>query len=123
MPPIWFCLDCEGIAYGWARGACIHCGSPRVVATDCLAESEGSAPKYRLLFLSNREWTHLEAVAILAGRSPRDLLAEREQMEVVLIREEAGGHGCLVLLKTAPNGEGLTNRASESTEETWVLIR
>ncbi len=123
MPPIKFCLDCEGIAYGWARGACIHCGSPRVVATGCAASSKEQPSNYRLLFFSNREWTRLEAVATLAGRSLDELLAEREGMEVVLIREESVGHGRLVLLKTVSDFERLTREASESTKGARMLTR
>lgn len=101
MPPIWLCVECEGVAYGWARGGpCIYCGDPRVVATDGISEPSRAAPDYRLLCFTDRQWAQLEAESILAGQSPRDRIAEREGMEVVLIREEPVQHGQLVLLKT-----------------------
>lgn len=101
MPPIWFCLDCKGIAYGWASGRpCIYCGSSHVVTTYPTSDSEESVPDYHLLSLSKRQWLELEAEAILAGKSPHEQLAEREQAEVILIRDEPVEHGKLTLLKT-----------------------
>jgi hypothetical protein len=94
-----------------------------VVATGCAASSKREPSNYRLLFFSNREWSRLEAVATLAGRSLDELLAEREGMEVVLIREESVGHGRLVLLKTASDLERLTKEASKSARGVRVLIR
>lgn len=102
MSPIWLCIECEGVAYGWARGPCIHCGSPRVVATEAIADANENAPDYRLVLLTNKKWAQLEAEAILAGQSPHELIAERERMEVVLTRNEPVRHGQLILLKTGP---------------------
>lgn len=99
MPPIWLCPDCRNVAYGWARGPCIHCGSRRVVSTDPSVQLDENSLIHQLLYLSDKEWAQLEAEAVLAGLSTRALLAEREQREVVLIRDEPVRHGRLVLLK------------------------
>lgn len=103
MPAVWFCLDCEGVAYGWAQGPCIYCGSSQVISTHPNEHPPSeSMSNYRLILIRDREWAQLEAEAIISGRSSRELLAEREQMEVVLIRDEPVEHGQLVLFKTSP---------------------
>lgn len=102
MPPIWFCLDCEGVAYGWAQGPCIHCGSSRLVSTRPIPPSTEHTSDYRLLLFTSKARARLEAEAILAGLTPSDLLTEQEEGEIVLIREEPVGDGLLVLVKTDP---------------------
>ena len=99
MPPIWLCPDCEGVAYGWARGPCIHCGSARPVSTDPAGCLDDRPTEYRLLFFSEKAWAQLEAESIVAGKSARELIAEREQAVVVLVRHEPVDHGELVLLR------------------------
>lgn len=99
MPPIWLCPDCEGVAYGWARGPCIHCGSDRFVSTDPGAFREKSPSEFQLLFFTQKAWAQLEAEAIVSGKSARELVAEREEAEVVLIRDEPVDRGQLVLLR------------------------
>ena len=101
MPPVWLCPDCEGVAYGWARGPCIHCGSERIVSTDPAGVLDDRPTEFRLLFFPEKKWAQLEAEAIIAGKSPRELVAQREKAEVVLIRDEPVDRGHLVLLKVA----------------------
>lgn len=102
MPPIWFCLDCERVAYGWAPGgSCIYCDGPNVVGTEG-ATYKGEPPTdYRLVFLPRSQWTQLEAEAILKDTSVRELLVEREGAPVERIRDEPVQHGKLVLLRTS----------------------
>jgi hypothetical protein len=102
MPPIWLCPDCEGVAYGWARGPCIYCGSDRFVSTDPSGILDERPSEFRLIFFTEKAWAQLEAEAIIAGKSPPALVAEREGAEVVLSRKEPVDHGQLVLLKAEP---------------------
>ncbi len=100
MPPIQLCLDCEGVAYGWARGHhCIYCGGARVVATDDVYRPDENPTDYRLVFLSPKHWAQLEVAAILAHRTPGELLSEREHAPIILIRAEPVQDGKLVLLQ------------------------
>ncbi len=102
MPPVWLCPDCEGVAYGWARGPCIYCGSDRFVSTDPASVMDDRPQEFRLLHFTYTAWAQLEAEAIVAGKSPRELIAEREAAEVVLIRDEPSDKGQLVLLRADP---------------------
>ncbi len=117
MPPMWFCLDCEGVAYGWAPGGdCIYCGGPNVVGTDGATYKREPPTDSRLLFIPPRRWTELEAEAILADKSIRDLLAEREGAPVVRIRDEPVQHGKLVLLRIDREPAGNSARRVEELE-------
>lgn len=118
MPPIWFCLDCEGVAYGWAPGGdCIYCDGPNVVGTD-EATYKGEPPTdLRLVFVPPWRWAELEAEAALADRSIRDLLAELEGAPVVRIRDEPVQHGKLVLLRVNRGHTG--NSRSHIEELEW----
>lgn len=100
MPPIWLCLDCEGVAYGWAKGhPCIYCGGPHLVGTDEVYRPEVNLTGYRLVFLHPRQWAQVEVAAILAHQSTRELLSKREQAPIILIRDEPVQDGKLVLLR------------------------
>ena len=100
MPPIWLCLDCEGVAYGWARGyPCIYCGSSRLVGTDVVYYPDENPTDYRLVFLPPKQWAQLEAEALLADKTCSELLSEREQAPVVLICDERVQGGKLVLFR------------------------
>lgn len=102
MPPVWLCPDCKGVAYGWARGPCIHCGSERIVCSEPGGVLGYGPSEFRLLSFTEKAWAQIEAEAILAGKSTRELMAEREGAEVVLMREEPVDHGQLVLFKVRP---------------------
>lgn len=97
--PIWLCTECEGVAYGWARGPCIHCGSPRIVGTDVIRTPNEFAPHYRLVHFTAKQWAQFAAEVVVAGRPPQEMVAEREGVEVVLMREEPVANGQLFLLK------------------------
>ncbi len=100
MPPIWFCLECERVAYGWAMSeSCIYCESPRVRATDEVYFREPRPTDYRLLFVPPKQWAELEAESARADKSPRELIAERENAPVERIRDEPVQHGKLILLR------------------------
>ena len=117
MPPMWFCLDCEGVAYGWAPGGdCIYCGGPNVVGTDEATYKREPPTDSRLLFIPPRQWAELEAEAILADKSIRDLLAEREGAPVVRIRDEPVQHGKLVLLRIGREHAGNSSPRVEEWE-------
>lgn len=102
MPPIWLCPDCEGVAYGWARGPCIYCGSTRLVSTDPAGCLDDRPTEFRLLFFTEKAWARIEVESIVAGKSTIELIAEREQAAVVLMRHEPVDHGQLVLLRPRP---------------------
>ena len=104
MVPIWICLDCENISFGWAQGDCIYCGSSRVIGTD---NNAGGLPGYRLLYLAPREWRALTEEAQQKKVTPRGLIAAREQAQPLLIRQLANNQGHLVLLKTGTDSKRL----------------
>ena len=103
MAPIWLCLDCEGVAYGWARtGSCIYCGESRVVGTDDGYRPDENPTDYRLLFLHPRQWAKVEAAATLAHKTPREFLSKREEASVIFICDEPVQNGKLILLPKLP---------------------
>lgn len=108
MPPVWLCPDCHGVAYGWATGPCIHCGSNRTVSSDPAGVLGYQESELRLRFFTQKAWAQLEAEAIIAGQSTRELIAEREKAEVVMMRREPVDNGQLVLLR--PNAETSQSR-------------
>ena len=123
MAPIWLCLDCEGVAYGWARShSCIYCGKSRVVGTDDAYRPDENPADYRLLLFHPREWAQVEAAAIRADQTPQELLSECEQAPIILIRDEPVQGGKLILLPKLPTdgkagpepAEGNTDRNRES---------
>lgn len=98
LAPIWLCLDCEGVAYGWARAqSCIYCGEHRVIGTDDVYSPDENPTRYRLLFFHPRQWAQVEAAATRAHQTPRELLSEREAAPVILICDEPVQDGKLVL--------------------------
>ena len=119
LAPIWLCLDCEGVAYGWARShSCIYCGKSRVVGTDATYRPDENPTDYRLLFLHPKQWAQVEATAILVHQTPRELLSEREQAPIILIRDEPVQNGKLILLpKPPPDGKAGPGPAEGNTDK------
>lgn len=100
MAPVWLCLKCEGLAYGWSEGPCIHCGSPHVIGTEESQWQTDITARYDLLLIPAKAWEKLLAEAGAADRSPAELLAEREDAVVVSVRIDPVSNGRLVLLDT-----------------------
>lgn len=118
MPPIWFCLDCERVAYGWAPGGdCIYCGGPNVVGTDEATYKREPPTNSRLLFIPPRQWSELKGKALRANKSISDLLAEQEGAAVDRIRDEPVQHGKLVLLRVDRKSVGNSSQPVEGLEQ------
>lgn len=98
MPPIWACIDCRGIAYGWARCACIYCGSERVVGSHTEHACDGGPTDFRLVLVPAREWAAVKNEAHAPADDPVDVIARRFDMQVVWSCPDPSGHGHLILL-------------------------
>jgi hypothetical protein len=118
MAPKWLCLECEGIAYGWAHGPCPYCDSPQLVGTEEAYHLEDPPTDYRLIFYPQKQWRTIEAEATLAAKSPRELLVQHERAPVVRILNEPLNDGRLVLFERQPsNHDAGIGHLSESGNE------
>lgn len=99
--PIWLCLDCNRVSYGWSKGIpCSYCGSSHVastIAAGAPSERTDSAPAHYLVYLNARQWKELNVEADRAGQSVRTLLATREHADVFSICDEPTSDGKLVV--------------------------
>ena len=100
---LWLCLECNGVAYGWAHGApCIYCDSADVVGTDAAYSTPGGEKHYRLVYYTQSRWTELASSARKRHQSVKQLLAAGSHSDVILTRSEEVSEGKLVLLRRHP---------------------